>query len=162
MADLLQSKQQHIEICYPDVQWQSGVSDCGLFAIAFATSICFGRDPTTAAFTQRDMRSHLLSCIKAKKKECFSSKKQLSQTETSPMVHKWYNVHRAKNGSTLHVYAYHYTFLEMKKTTGPALTNCTSSFVDIYDLFQLHIFGINIASSALTAHSKCTSFVDEG
>ena len=61
VADLLQSKQQHIEICYPDVQWQSGVSDCGLFAIAVATSICFGRDPNTAAFTQRDMRSRLLS-----------------------------------------------------------------------------------------------------
>ena len=50
------------------------------------------------------------------------------------MVHNWYNVHRAKNGSTLHVYAYYYTFLETKKTTGPALTaqtNCTSSFVDV-------------------------------
>ena len=67
LADLLQSKQQHIEICYPDVQWQSGVSDCGLFAIAFATSICFSRDPTTAAFIQSDMRNHFLSCIEARK-----------------------------------------------------------------------------------------------
>ena len=46
------------------------------------------------------------------------------------MVHKWYNVHHAKNGSMLHVYAYYYTFLETKKTTGPALTAQTS-FVDV-------------------------------
>ena len=63
ITDVLQSKHRCIEVCYADVQWQSGLSDCGLFAIAFATSICSGKDPTTITFRQEDMRSHLLSCI---------------------------------------------------------------------------------------------------
>ena len=67
IADLLQSKHRSIEVCYANVQWQSGVNDCGLFAIAFATSICSGEDPTTITFRQEDMRSHLLSCIQTSK-----------------------------------------------------------------------------------------------
>ena len=63
VADLMQSKQKHIEVCYTDVQRQSGVNDCGLFSIAFATSICCGEDPTTLNYRQRDMRTHLFHCI---------------------------------------------------------------------------------------------------
>ena len=36
-------KQKHINVCYADVQCQSGTNDCGLFAIGFATSLCFGK-----------------------------------------------------------------------------------------------------------------------
>ena len=56
IADLIQSKQKHIEVHYHDVQWQSGPNDCGLFSIAFATSICFGNDPTKITFKQEEMR----------------------------------------------------------------------------------------------------------
>ena len=63
VADLMQSQKKHIEVRYADVQWQSRVNDCGLFAIAFATSICSGIDPTTITFEQPIMRSHLLDCI---------------------------------------------------------------------------------------------------
>ena len=37
---------------YCDVQWQSGGSDCGIFALAFATSLCSGQDPTTTSYDQ--------------------------------------------------------------------------------------------------------------
>lgn len=52
VADLMQSKQQHINVCYANVQRQSGTNNCGLCAIAFATSLCFGEDPTTVNFWQ--------------------------------------------------------------------------------------------------------------
>ena len=41
------------------VQKQSGSEDCGLFAIAFATSIAFGQDPLKTTYTQSFMRKHL-------------------------------------------------------------------------------------------------------
>ena len=40
-----------------------GGSDCGLFALAFATTLCFGENPETISYTQSAMREHLLSCI---------------------------------------------------------------------------------------------------
>ena len=46
-----------------DVQRQSGGGDCGLFAIAFATSICFGTHPETKFYCQAKMRQHLMKCI---------------------------------------------------------------------------------------------------
>ena len=45
------------------MQKQKGSSDCGLFALAFITSICNGQDPTDLAYDQSAMRSHLLKCI---------------------------------------------------------------------------------------------------
>ena len=33
IADLIQSKQKHIEVHYHDVQWQSGPNDCSLLTL---------------------------------------------------------------------------------------------------------------------------------
>ena len=44
---------------------------CFSFSIAFATSICFGNDPTNITFKQEEMRRHLLFCIELKKLETF-------------------------------------------------------------------------------------------
>ena len=45
---------------------QSGVDDCGLYAIANATSICLDQDPTLLNFDQSLMRLHLVQCIDSK------------------------------------------------------------------------------------------------
>ena len=42
------------------MQKQVGGNDCGLFAIAIATAIAFGADPTKLHFDQAAMRSHLI------------------------------------------------------------------------------------------------------
>ena len=44
-------------------QKQQGFRDCGLFAIANATSLCFGDDPTFLEFEKNEMRQHMLDCI---------------------------------------------------------------------------------------------------
>ena len=44
-------------------QKQRGGTDCGLFAIAAATSICYGRDPSTLHFDHHAMRRHLYNCL---------------------------------------------------------------------------------------------------
>ena len=63
IADLLQHPGRTITVTHCNVQWQSGGSDCGVFAIAFATSICAGQDPTMKVFDQKKMRKHLITCL---------------------------------------------------------------------------------------------------
>ena len=46
-----------------NIQKQQGFKDCGLFAIANATSICYGDDPTALVYEQHEMRQHLLNCL---------------------------------------------------------------------------------------------------
>ena len=47
----------------PPVQKQQGIVDCGLFAIAFATCLACGHDPSSYQFNQNEMRSHLFTCL---------------------------------------------------------------------------------------------------
>eukprot|EP00731_Ephydatia_muelleri_P021358 Em0013g1085a len=59
VADILLSSTKKSEVEYVNVQYQLGSDDCGLFAIANACEICFGRDPSVVKYTQKDMRKHL-------------------------------------------------------------------------------------------------------
>ena len=45
------------------VQQQIGGNDCGLFALAFATSLCNGEDPTQQTYDQSSLRSHYIECL---------------------------------------------------------------------------------------------------
>ena len=47
------------------VQKQINSSDCGLFALAFATDLCHGVDPQTQAYDQENMRAHYVSCLES-------------------------------------------------------------------------------------------------
>ena len=42
---------------------QKGVKDCGIFAIAFATAIAHGLNPSRQNFNQQAMRAHLVDCF---------------------------------------------------------------------------------------------------
>ena len=54
-----------IRINRASVQQQTNGVDCGLFAIAFLTEICFSKDPREAEFNEKKMRRHLLSCFRS-------------------------------------------------------------------------------------------------
>ena len=56
---------------YKNVQHQYGGSDCGLFALAFATALSASTDPTACTFDQGLMREHFLKCIKKGKMDPF-------------------------------------------------------------------------------------------
>ena len=47
IAALLHTSKDTITIQYMNVQHQIGASDCGLFALAFATSLCLAINPTS-------------------------------------------------------------------------------------------------------------------
>ena len=63
LAAILCTKEKTFTIRYVNVQRQSGGSDCGLYAIAFAFLLCSGNDPHMVALLQTHMRRHLASCI---------------------------------------------------------------------------------------------------
>ena len=44
----------------------TGVKDCEVFFIAFATAIAFGQNPATQMFQQQSMRAHLINCFENK------------------------------------------------------------------------------------------------
>lgn len=44
-------------------QQQKGTKDCGAFAIAMATAIALGRNPSSVTFRQEFMRAHLVDCL---------------------------------------------------------------------------------------------------
>lgn len=51
-----------IEVTIAPVQRQMNGSDCGVFAVAFATSILYGRNPEQCCYTK--VRGHLSGCLR--------------------------------------------------------------------------------------------------
>ena len=46
------------------VQQQTNGSDCGVFAVAFATCLVYGQNPCNVTFDVPKMRPHLIQCLK--------------------------------------------------------------------------------------------------
>ena len=76
VADLLQCREKAIMVSYMDVQLQAGGSDCGLFALAFATSLCNGDKPEAVLYEQSSLRNHLFSGIMQQKLLPFPKKRK--------------------------------------------------------------------------------------
>ena len=58
--------ESRISFSLPKVQRQEGTHDCGLFAIAFATKLCFSHNPVAVSsmeYTQYAMHGHLITVI---------------------------------------------------------------------------------------------------
>ena len=53
ISNILYSDKPTITVSFKDVQMQSGFSDCGLFFIAFATALIFGRQPGEFMFQNK-------------------------------------------------------------------------------------------------------------
>ena len=73
-----------------EVQRQRGLSDCGLFAVAFATSLCEGEDPGAINYIQHAFRSHLTECLEQQKMTAFPrqvrSRKKQNRIEEQEIV----------------------------------------------------------------------------
>jgi polycystin 1L2 len=61
---LIADEDGKIQVTIKPVQQQRlGKGNCGLFSIAFATSLCHGIDPTTTTFCEHSLRKHLHKCL---------------------------------------------------------------------------------------------------
>lgn len=61
ICNIVHSQKKSVTIEIMDVLKQRGSNDCGLYALAFATSLCLGELPTDRRYSQGDMREHLKS-----------------------------------------------------------------------------------------------------
>ena len=52
-----------VTFCNERVQKQTNSNDCGLFALAFATDLCHGLDPTVQSYDQDNMCKHHINCL---------------------------------------------------------------------------------------------------
>ena len=53
---------------------QDGIKDCGLFALAMATTLCDRELPQSKQYIQKEMRPHLVQCLKQSHPSAFPSK----------------------------------------------------------------------------------------
>ena len=74
------------------VQKQISGSDCGLFALAFATDICHGIDPVIQSYDQQKMRAHYVSCL------------ELREMVPFPRTSRRVPYHLTKNMTTVAIY----------------------------------------------------------
>ena len=86
ISSLLFSKCHEIQLVFPTVQQQHNSSDCGLFALAFAVSLCAGNDPSNTTYIQSNLRSHLLSCLDLNDISLFPTRKQKRSARKAPIT----------------------------------------------------------------------------
>ena len=71
IASLIHTPRSHICVKFIDVPTQSGDSECGIFAIAYATALSLKEDPGKIEFAESGLRNHLYKCLKNKKMTIF-------------------------------------------------------------------------------------------
>lgn len=60
IAAILHTNAEKLNVRFIDCIQQVGIEDCGLFAIANATALCLGEEPSSYVWKQSQMREHLL------------------------------------------------------------------------------------------------------
>lgn len=63
IAAILHTSETEITLNFQKVQIQKGANDCGLFALAFAATLCDGENPSEINYIQHELRKHLLMSI---------------------------------------------------------------------------------------------------
>ena len=89
IACLMRVSEPNLTLTFADVQMQAGGSDCGAFALAFATAICYGHSPGKFHFDQQCMRAHLIECLEKKQFTMFpirKARRQGSKIKSSEIV----------------------------------------------------------------------------
>ena len=76
ICSFLKSKATKLHFDIINVDKQVNGSDCGVYALAFATELAHGSDPSNFIWDTSKMRSHIVSCILRKKWLCVSISKE--------------------------------------------------------------------------------------
>ncbi len=75
IADILYCENDKIDVLVQPVVPQTNAVDCGVYAIAYAMSLCLGDDPCNIKLNRRTIRQHLWQCILTEKLTPFPSSK---------------------------------------------------------------------------------------
>ena len=93
LLKLLHTSESPMTVEVMNVQQQRGGSDCGVFAVAFATALVFGQCPTLRRYNQKSMRKHLLDCLESQNIEPFPSR-AVNKKYHSPVLRTYNSVTR--------------------------------------------------------------------
>jgi polycystin 1L2 len=63
MSSLLYTPEKKMTYLVKSCQRQSNGYDCGVFSIAFVTSLVTGEDPENRLCNQKKLRAHLMDCL---------------------------------------------------------------------------------------------------
>ncbi|CAF1606765.1 unnamed protein product [Rotaria magnacalcarata] len=75
--------EERVTLSFENVQQQVGGNDCGLFALCFATSLCYNEIPSSLFYDQKSLRHHYVNCIENSKIERFPSKSKRGSTRNN-------------------------------------------------------------------------------
>ena len=76
IACLLNTFKSHIFLNFVDVHLQDGGSDCGLLSLAYATALCYNKNPGSYMFDQSSLRHHLVQCLEKQNFSMFPVKSE--------------------------------------------------------------------------------------
>ena len=79
VASLVKTKQKVLKVKFSNVYMQTNGNDCGLYAIANATALAFGRNPSKEQYIPSKLREHLLKCLEEKEMRLFPTAKGTSK-----------------------------------------------------------------------------------
>ena len=79
VASLVKTEQKVLKVKFSNVYMQTNGNDCGLYAIANATALAFGRDPSKEQYIPSKLREHLLKCLEEKEMRLFPTAKGTSK-----------------------------------------------------------------------------------
>ncbi|CAF1325494.1 unnamed protein product [Rotaria sordida] len=80
--DILPGKER-VVLSFENVQQQVGGNDCGLFALAFATSLCYEDIPSSLFYDQKSLRNHYVNFIENNEIQRFPSKPKRGSTRNN-------------------------------------------------------------------------------
>ncbi|CAF2543573.1 unnamed protein product [Rotaria sp. Silwood2] len=75
--------EEKVSVSFEHVQQQIGGNDCGLFALAFATSLCYKDVPSLMFYDQLSLRDHYVKCIENNEIRPFPSKSKRGSTRNA-------------------------------------------------------------------------------
>ena len=86
IAAIMCVKDPNILLEFVPLKEQVGYSDCGVFVIAFATSLCAGNNPAEYAYIQDKLRNHLRQCLENRKVTEFPSQPRKIKQLCNPVM----------------------------------------------------------------------------
>ena len=79
VASLVKTEKKILKAKFSNVYMQTNGNDCGLYAIANATALAFGRDPSKEQYIPIKLREHLIQCLENKEMRPFPTAKGTSK-----------------------------------------------------------------------------------
>ena len=92
IARMVKCEDEEFMVKLMPVQHQTNGSDCGLFALAFATDFAEGIDPSERYYDEKALRNHQLQCFRNNEINQFPYKDISVKSKPSKIIYKVYDV----------------------------------------------------------------------